>query len=63
MTNVLIFLALVVFVGVLCLLNRFLKRARSEQLLRLWKQGRRRWEPDAEPPEGTARRSRRRVSL
>ena len=63
MTNVLIFLALVVFVGVLCLLNRFLKRARSEQLLQLWKQGRRRWEPDTGSPESTTRRSRRRISL
>jgi hypothetical protein len=63
MTNVLIFLALAVFVGVLCLLNQFLKRARSEQLLRLWKERQHRWEPDARPHRSEARRSRRRFSL
>jgi hypothetical protein len=62
MTNVLIFLAMVVFVGVLCLLNLFLKKARSEQLLRLWKERQHRWEPDARPHR-SERRSRRRVSL
>jgi len=35
MTNVLICLALLVFVGVLTLLNQFVKKARSEQMIRL----------------------------
>jgi len=35
MTNVLICLALLVFVGVLTLLSQFVKKARSEQMIRL----------------------------
>lgn len=63
MTNVLICLALLVFVGVLTLLNQFVKKARSEQMMRLWKQHRHRWEPDAPPHRSRTRRSRRRISL
>jgi hypothetical protein len=41
-TNVLIGLAVLVFVAVLGLLNRVLKKAQSEQMARLWNE-RERW--------------------
>ena len=63
MTNVLICLALLVFVGVLSLLNQFVKKARSEQMTRMWKERRHRLEPDAPPLRSASRRSRRRVDL
>jgi hypothetical protein len=56
-TNVLIVLAVLQFVVVLALLNRFVKKAQAEQMARRWNE-RERWrDPTARPRSG--RHSRR----
>jgi len=62
MTNVLICLALLVFVGVLTLLNQFVKKARSEKRSPCGSSASTDG-PDAPPHRSGTRRSRRRIRL